>query len=86
MRNYIYPQNLKASANIWFWSLKDFLILGVCALVSVALIVELKSMLPAALTLCYAFLSIRLDEITILDFIKYAVRYFITTQQIFEWR
>lgn len=86
MRNYIYPQNLKASANIWFWSLKDFLILGVCALVSVVLIVELKSMLPAALTLCYAFLSIRLDEITILDFIKYAVRYFITTQQIFEWR
>ena len=43
-------------------------------------------MLPAALTLGYGFLTIRLDDATIVDFIHYAVRYFLTTQQYYEWR
>ncbi len=86
MTNYLYPQNLKASANMWFWSLKDFAILGIAALLSIVLLVELHLMLPAAATLCYAFLTIRMDETTILDYLRCAARYFITTQQYFEWR
>lgn len=86
MRNYIYPQNLKASANIWFWSIKDFAIMSIAALISVVLLVEFRWMLPSALTLCFAFLTIRYDETAIIDFIKFAVRYFITNQQHFEWR
>lgn len=86
MRVYIYPQNLKASANIWFWTLKDFVSLAVAALFSVVLLVELRWMLPAALTLCFAFLTIRYDDTAVIDFIKYAVRFFITTQQHYEWR
>ena len=31
------------------------------------------------------FLSIRLEDTTILDFIRYAVKYFISTQQIYFW-
>ena len=58
MTHYIYPQNLKAAANMWLWSLRDFAIMGVAALLS----------------------------IVILDFIRYAGRYFITTQQYYEWR
>lgn len=42
--------------------------------------------LPAAVTLCFGFLTIRMDDTTVLDFIKYAVRYFISTQQYFEWK
>lgn len=30
-------------------------------------------------------LSIRLEDTTILDFIRYAVKYFISTQQIYFW-
>lgn len=86
MTHYLYPQNLKASANMWLWSLRDFAILGVAALISIVLLVELGIMLPAAITLCFGFLSIRMDETTILDYIRYAGRYFITTQQQFEWR
>ena len=41
---------------------------------------------PAAVTLCFGFLSIRMDDTTVLDFMRYAVRYFISTQQYFEWR
>ena len=81
MTQYLYPQNLKASASMWFWSLKDFCILGIAALLSILILVELHILLPAAATLCYAFLTIRMDDTTIMDFLRYAARYFITTQQ-----
>lgn len=51
MTHYLYPQNLKASANMWFWSLKDFAILGIAALLSIVILVELRFLLPAAATL-----------------------------------
>ena len=86
MKNYLYPEHLKATTNMWMWSLRDFAILGIAALLSVVLLVEAQIILPAVLTLCYGFLTIRLEDTTVLDFMQYAVRYFITTQQYFEWR
>ncbi len=83
---YLYPQNLKATANLWLWSLRDFAILGVAALLSIVALVQLRMVFPAAATLCYGFLTIRMDDTTVMDFIQYAVRYFISTQQYFEWR
>ena len=86
MTQYLYPQNLKAAANMWLWSLKDFAILGVIALLSIVLLVQFQLLPPVVATLCFGFLTIRMDDTTILDFINYAVRYFITTQQYYEWR
>ena len=86
MTQYLYPQNLKATANLWLWSLKDFCILGIAALLSIVILVQTKFIVPAVVTLCYSFLTIRMDDTTLLDFIKYAVRYFISTQQHYEWR
>ena len=86
MIQYLYPQNLKATANLWLWGLKDFAILGIAVLVSIVVLVNLGWVIPAAATLCYGFLTIRMDDTTIMDFIRYAVRYFISTQQYFEWR
>lgn len=86
MTQYLYPQNLKATANLWLWSLKDFCILGISVLLSIVVLVQIRIVIPAAMTLCYGFLTIRTDDTTILDFIRYAVRYFISTQQYFEWR
>ncbi len=86
MTQYLYPQNLKATANLWLLGLKDFAILGIAALLSIVALVQLRMVIPAAATLCYGFLTIRMDDMTVLDFIKYAVRYFLTTQQYFEWR
>lgn len=85
MVQYLYPQNLKATANLWLWVLRDFVILGIAALISMVALVELGWVIPAASTLCYGFLTIRLDDTTIMDFIRYAVRYFLSTQQYFEW-
>lgn len=86
MTQYLYPQNLKATANLWLWGLRDFCIIGIAALLSVVLLVYLKIFIPAAVTLVYGFLTIRMDDTTVMDYIRYAVKYLITTQQYFEWR
>ena len=84
-KQYIYPQNMRASATLWLWSLKDFAIIVVGALFSAMVLATTRILIPAVLTAAFAFLSIRNDETTILDFLKYAIRYFISTQQYFEW-
>ena len=86
MTQYLYPQNLKATANLWLWSLRDFCIIGISALLSVMILVYLHFFIPAVVTLLYAFLTIRIEDATILDFMRYAMKYLITTQQYFEWR
>ena len=85
MTRYIYPQNLKAAANLWLWSMRDFVILAIAVLLSAVILVQLKTVMPAAVTLCYGFLTIRMDDTTVLDFMRYFVIYLISTQQYFEW-
>lgn len=85
MNQYLYPQNLKAQAKLWFWNLRDIVILGIALLISVLALAQIGFFLPMALTLAYGFLTIQLDDISVLDFIKRAARYFITTQQYYIW-
>lgn len=85
-KQFIYPQNMKASATLWLWSLRDFAVIVIAALFSALVLATTKILIPAALTAAYALLSIRSDETTVLDFLKYAIRYFISTQQYYEWR
>lgn len=82
----MYPQNLKATANLWLWSLRDFVILSIAVLISAAIFINSGVLLPAALSLCFGFLTIRKDDITVVDFLGYAARFFLTGQQYFEWR
>jgi len=86
MTQYLYPQNLKATANLWLWGLRNFVILGVAALLSIVLLVRLRMAVPLALTLCFGFLTIRLEDSTVLDFLIHAVRFSLSTQQYFEWK
>lgn len=85
MKQYLYPKNLKSKANLWLWGMRDFILLCASALLSIFALVELGWLIPAALTLCFAFLTVRKDEMTVLDYLKYAVRYFLTDQQYYEW-
>jgi hypothetical protein len=77
---------MKAKANMWLWSLKDFAIIGIGALLSAVFLIYLHKLLLVGIVAVYAFMTIRLDETTVMDYIRYAFRYFITTQQYFEWR
>ena len=60
-KQYIYPQNMRTQAKLWFWNLKDVIILAITLTISVVSWAKLGFILPAALTLGYAFLSIRMD-------------------------
>ena len=82
---YIYPDNLKSKATLWLWQLRDIGIIGVGLLISVFALAQLWLLPPIVITALYAFLTIRFDDISILDFIKYACVFFITKQQIYEW-
>ena len=85
-KQYLYPQNMRTEAKLWFWGLKDIVILASALTISVVSWAKLGFVLPAALSLVYGVLSMRLDETSVLDFIKRAARFFITTQQYFEWK
>lgn len=86
MKQYIYPQNLKAQAQLWLWRLKDLVVLGAALLVSVLALSQLRFFLPLALTMVFAFLTMRFDDNSILNYIRRAERYFITTQQFYIWK
>ena len=83
---YMYPDNLKAKATLWLWELRDIGIIGVGLLISVFALEQLGIMIPIVITAAYAFLSIRFEDTSILDFIRYAGAFFIFKQQLYEWR
>lgn len=84
--SYIYPENLKGKSTMFLWALKDMLIVVIGTVLAVAVAVLLHSVLPTVLIGVYAFLTLRIDEeLNIADYIRFAFRYFVTTQQLFYW-
>lgn len=81
---YIYPENLKAAPTLFLWRLKDLAAIGIGALISVLALSQIGLTIPIVITLAYAFLVIRFEDTSILDFLKYAVRYFFVEQQEFR--
>ncbi len=86
MKTYIYPQNLKSGAKLWLWSIRDFIIICLGLILSVVILTQLWTFLPFAITAAYAFLTIRKEDITVMDYLFCAVKFFITAQQLYIWR
>lgn len=86
MKTYIYPENLRATVKLWFWNVRDFIIICAGILISVMLFAKLWTPFPMAITVCYAFLTLRADNGAIIDYIFNALRYFCLTQQEFYWQ
>lgn len=83
---YIYPDNLKSKASMWLWELKDLAVTGIIVLVSVFAFAYAKLWFPMVIAGVYAFLTIQVEDTTILKFIRYACAYFLVEQQHYEWR
>lgn len=83
---YIYPENLKAKPTLWLWELRDIAVIGIGLILSVLAIVQLGLLPPLVLTFLYAFLSIRTESSSILDFLRYAICFLFLKQQYYEWR
>lgn len=86
MKTYIYPENLRANVKLWFWNVRDFVIICGGIILSVVVLAQLWNIIPAAATLCYAFLSLRADDTAIMDYMFNAIKYFILTQQEYHWQ
>lgn len=86
MKTYIYPQNLKSASRLWLWSIRDFLLICLGLILSVVILTQLWTFLPFAITAVFAFLSIRFEETTVVDYMVCAFRFFVTAQQIYFWR
>ena len=82
---YIYPDNLKAKARLWLWELRDVAILGGALLLSVIALAQGGTFVPLVMTAVFAFLTIRLEDTSVLDFLRYAARFLFLRQQYFIW-
>ena len=83
---YIYPDNLKSKATMWLWELKDLVVAGIIVLLAVFLLAASGIWFPFVIAGTYIFLSIQVEDTSILDFIRYACAYFLLDQQHYEWR
>ena len=83
---YLYPKNLAEKASMWLWELKDLAVIGVSLLISILALTQAELMLPLVASALYAFLSMRFDGTSILDFLRYAATFFFLKPQFYEWR
>ena len=83
---YYYPENMASKATFWLWQLRDLAIIGVGLLLAILALTQTGLMAPLIFIALYAFLSIRFDNVCILDFIKYATAFFLFRPQLYEWR
>lgn len=83
---YIYPENLSAKAMLFLWTLKDVTVLGIGLLISVFALAKLGFLPPLVITATYGFLTIRLSDTSIMDYIRYAAAYLFVKPQFYEWR
>ena len=83
---YIYPDNLRAKAKLWLWELRDVAVIGAGVLLSALALTQGAGMLLLILTVLYAFLSIRMEGASILDFLRCAICFLFIHQQYYEWK
>ena len=85
-KQYIYPADLKSEPKLWLWSLKDLAALGIALILSVLALTQIHLYLPLVGTMLFGILTIRADDQSVLDFLKRAVRFFLTDPQEFYWQ
>ena len=83
---FIYPENLKAKPMLWLWQLRDVAIICLAALVSAFALAQGAGSTPLIVTAVYAFLSIRKEEKSVLDFLRHAAAFLFFQPQYYEWR
>lgn len=83
---YIYPDNLKAKPMLWLWELRSVAIIAIALLLSVFALARSGSFAPLIGAVLYAFLSIRVEDNSVLGFLCCASRFLLLQQQSYEWR
>lgn len=82
---YIYPENLEAKAMLWLWELRDVAIIAAALLLAVFALARSGSFTLLIGVVLYAFLSVRVEDNSVLGFLCFAARFLLLQQQYFEW-
>ena len=85
MKQYIYPKNLKMSAKLLLWRLKDGVTALILALIGIIIFGLTRNIFFLGVVVVYGVLTIDLGSIRIYDYIKSSVRFF-ARQRIYFWR
>lgn len=83
---FIFPTNLKAKPKMWLWELRSLAVIGVGLILSVLVLANGFSWGPLIVTALYTFLSIKVEETSVLDFLRFAADFLFLKQQYYEWR
>lgn len=83
---FIYPTNLKAKPKMWLWELRSLALIGVGLILSVLALANGFGGIPLMVTAIYGFLSIKVEDTSVLDFLRFAADFLILKQQNYEWR
>ena len=85
MKQYIYPKNLKMSAKLLLWRLKDGVTALILALIGIIIFGLTRNIFFLGVVVVYGVLTIDLGSIRIYDYNKSSVRFF-AGQRIYFWR
>ncbi len=80
----IYPKNLKAKPMMWFWKMWDICVLAFTSILGLVLLIYLGWMLPLVCSIVYGICTMRIEDISISDYILHACVFFLS-QQTFLW-
>ena len=82
---YIYPDDLKAAPTLWLWRLWDLTAGGLMAVFGIVTLTQFRTPLFAAIAALYLFLTVRIEDACILDFVQKAGVYFIGRPRLYRW-
>lgn len=85
MKEYIYPKDLKVSAIMFLWRLRDAAILVLLTVTAVILFGLAKTIVPLVGAAVFGVLTIDIGGIRIYDYLKLCTQFF-GGQRIFFWR
>lgn len=86
MKEYIYPKDLKISATVFLWRLRDALLLLVFAIAAGIFFALTKMILPLVAAAVFGVLTIDIGgRVRIYDYLKLCTRFF-GGQRIYFWR
>ena len=77
---YIYPENLKVTATVWLWAIKDLVILMVLAMIALPILIHLHSTLGVVVAVVFGTVTARLGSRSIGDYLMIVVKYLTLTQ------
>ena len=71
---------------LWLWALRDVAFIGIGLLLSAVALAQTGAVVPRVVTAALAFLCIRHDGVSMLEFLLHAAVFFFFGQQYYEWR